>query len=69
MQYQCADERGNELEGDRPAQITKNWRRLEEVKVGDRFAAYLPRNKFYAVGTVIKPQSKRTRSPSQKRPG
>ena len=56
MQYQYADEQGNGFEGDGPAQITKNWRRLEEIQVGDQFAAYLPRNTFYATGTVIKPR-------------
>ncbi len=60
MQYQYADEQGNQFEGNRQAQITKNWRRLEEINVGDRFAAYRPRNKFYATGTVIKPRRAKT---------
>jgi hypothetical protein len=55
MQYQYADEHNNLFEADRPTQIVKNWRRLGQVQEGDRFAAYLPRNRFYATGTVIKP--------------
>jgi Domain of unknown function (DUF3883) len=60
MQYQYADEQNNGFEGDRPAQITMNWRRLKEINVGDRFAAYLPRNTFYATGTVITPRRAKT---------
>ncbi len=60
MQYQYADEQDNEFEADRPAQITKNWRRLKEINVGDQVAAYLPQNTFYATGTVIKPRRAKT---------
>lgn len=40
----------------RKAAITKNWRRLEEITVGDKFVAYLPGNKFFATATVIAPR-------------
>jgi len=56
MQYQYADEDGNQFEGDRPGVITKNWRRLKEIKPGHQFVAYLPHSTFYATGTVIKPR-------------
>jgi hypothetical protein len=44
----------------RKAAITKNWRRLEEITVGDRLVAYLPGNKFYATATVIAPRRAKT---------
>lgn len=44
----------------RKAAITRNWRRLEEITVGDRFVAYLPGNKFYATATVISPRRAKT---------
>jgi hypothetical protein len=34
---------------------------MKEIKVGDKFVAYLPGNKFYAIGTVIEPR--RTKKP------
>ena len=40
----------------RKAAITRNWKRLEEITVGDRFVAYLPGNKFFATATVIAPR-------------
>jgi hypothetical protein len=56
MQYQYADDEGNEHEGDRPGVIGKNWRRLALVKPGHKFVAYLRGNRFFAIGTVIKPR-------------
>ena len=38
------------------AATTRNWRRMKEIEVGDKFVAYLPGNKFYAIGTVITPR-------------
>ena len=29
---------------------------MKEIKVGDKFVAYLRGNKFYAIGTVITPR-------------
>jgi hypothetical protein len=53
MQYQYEDESGN-FQGDNPGAIARNWRRLEEISVGDRLAAYLKRNTFFATGTVTR---------------
>lgn len=44
----------------RKAAITRNWRRLEEIVVGDRFVAYLPGNKFFATATVVAPRRPKT---------
>lgn len=61
MQYQYSDDHGNEFQGGRQqAATTKNWKRLKEVQVGDRFVAYLRGNKFFAVGTVISPRRSKT---------
>ncbi len=59
MQYQY-DDGNDEFQADRPASITRNWRRLQEISAGDRFVAYRPRNKFFATGTVIKPRHAKT---------
>lgn len=59
MQYQYDDE-DSEFQGDSPAAITRNWRRLEEISIGDRFAAYLKQNRFFATGTVMKPRHGKT---------
>src|SRR5262249_23750063 len=61
MQYQYADGQGHVFQdGKQRAATTKNWRRMEDIGVGDRFVAYLRGNKFYAVGTVIAPRRART---------
>ena len=61
MQYQYSDDQGNEFQGGRQqAATTRNWKRLKEVQVGDRFVAYLRGNKFFAVGTVISPRRSKT---------
>lgn len=44
----------------RKSAITRNWKRLEEINVGDRFVAYLPGNKIFAVATVISPRRPKT---------
>jgi len=42
MQYQYADDQGNLYQGgNQQAATTKNWKRLQEINVGDRFVAYL----------------------------
>ncbi len=62
MQYQYADDAGNEHQGDKKNTISRNWNRLEHVRSGDWFVAYLPikRTKtgkpFFAVGKVITPR-------------
>jgi len=57
MQYQYADDQGHVFQdGRQRAATTRNWRRMKEVEEGDRFVAYLPGNRFYAVGTVIQPR-------------
>lgn len=40
----------------RKAAITKNWNRLGQIAPGHKLAAYLPGNKFFAVGTVVAPR-------------
>lgn len=59
MQYQFADEAIHEFQADGSAQIVRNWRRLAEIKSGDRLAAYLKKNRFFATGTVITPRRMR----------
>lgn len=44
----------------RKAAITRNWRRLEEISIGDKLVAYLPGNKFFATATVIAPRRPKT---------
>ncbi|CAN5537318.1 hypothetical protein BH11PLA2_BH11PLA2_16370 [soil metagenome] len=44
----------------RKAAITRNWKRLEEITVGDKFVAYLPGNKLFATATVITPRRQKT---------
>jgi hypothetical protein len=61
MQYQYADDQGHVFQDSRQrAATTRNWRRMKEISVGDRFVAYLLGNKFYAVGTVIAPRRAKT---------
>ena len=63
MQYQYEDDHGNVFQGGKQkAATTRHWRRMKEVSIGDKFVAYLPGNKFYAVGTVIEPRKSKTRS-------
>jgi hypothetical protein len=62
MQYQYADDHGNVFQdGNQRTATTKNWLRMKEIKVGDKFVAYLRGNKFYAIGTVI--NSKKGKTP------
>lgn len=62
MQYQYADDAGNEHQGDKKPAISRNWNRLEQISSGDWFVAYLPKkrtttgNTFFAVGKVITPR-------------
>lgn len=51
MGYQYS-KKGGDSPG-RKAAITRNWMRLKEIKVGDKFVAYLPGNKFFATASVI----------------
>jgi hypothetical protein len=62
MQYQYEDDFGNVFQGDRKPSTTANWRRLTQIRAGDRFVAYLPKNRshtgnaFFAVGRVCTPR-------------
>lgn len=63
MQYQYEDESGNVFQGGRQMRATTaNWNRLTQVKEGDWFVAYLPKNRtssgntFFAFGRVCKPR-------------
>jgi hypothetical protein len=66
MQYQYADDHGNEHQGYKKGRISSNWRRLAKVKPGHWFVAYLPGNRavsgnpFYAIGQVITPRRPKT---------
>ncbi len=61
MQYQYADDHGNDFQGGTQiAASTSIWRRMKEIQVGDRLAAYLPAMRFFAVATVIAPRRRRT---------
>jgi hypothetical protein len=45
--------------GDSPGRlsaITRNWKRLEEIRVGDFLVAYLKGNRYFAIGRVIPPR-------------
>ena len=66
VQYQYADDKGNEHQGDRKSSISRNWNRLKGIKPGDWFVAYLPGSKtatgnpFYAIGKVRTPRRPKT---------
>lgn len=61
MQYQYKDDHGNVFQdGNQKAATTANWKRLTEVKAGDKFVAYLRRRRFFAIGTVIAPRRAKT---------
>src|SRR5579885_1667211 len=57
MQYQYSHN-GHAFQGtpEQIASTSKNWNAAGEVKPGDWLVAYLPSNRFYAVGQVIKPR-------------
>lgn len=59
MQYQYSHD-GQSFQGERNqiAATTKNWKALQKVKPGDWLVAYLPNNRFYAIGKVIEPRSR-----------
>jgi hypothetical protein len=65
MQYQYADDLGHVFQdGRQRSATTRNWNRMKDIEVGDKFVAYLPakesakrRPTFYATGTVIGPRS------------
>jgi len=57
--YQYADDQSDS--GNRKSRITMNWRRIEEINSGDRFVAYLPTNRFSAVGSVRTPRRPKAR--------
>ena len=61
MQYQYEDDHGNVFQGGnkKPA-TTSNWKQIGKISEGDKFAAYLPTSRFFAVGTVITPRRART---------
>ncbi|WP_437185133.1 HNH endonuclease [Planctomicrobium sp. SH668] len=40
----------------RKAAITRNWKRLAEISVGDQFVAYLKGRKYFATGMVRSPR-------------
>lgn len=62
MQYQYKDDSGNVFQDDdQKAATTANWKRLGLIKAGDKFVAYLPKSRFFAIGTVIEPR--RAKSP------
>jgi hypothetical protein len=58
MGYQYADDQSDSPA--RKAAITRNWRRLKEIGVGDTFVAYLRGRGFFAVGTVRMPRRAKT---------
>jgi hypothetical protein len=61
MHYQYAHS-GHEFQ-DNPHQrsaITKNWKAAGRIRPGDWLAAYLPHQRFYAVGRVIRPRKQGT---------
>ncbi len=66
MQYQYADDHGNEHQSYKPGRISANWRQMANVSPGDWFVAYVPRkrsisgNPFYAIGKVRTPRRPRT---------
>jgi len=60
MQYQFEDDHGHIHQGDRKAAIRKNWKRLEEIRPGDHFVAYLKPNTFFAIGEVRTPRRPQT---------
>lgn len=55
MGYQYSPKKGQDKPG-RKSAIARNWNRLKEIAVGDKFVAYLPGNKFFATASVIEPR-------------
>src|SRR5262249_811113 len=45
MQYQYADDDGNEFQDGKRAAISRNWKQLANIKADDWFVAYLPQNR------------------------
>jgi len=61
MQYQYPDLLGNEFQGgNQKGATTRNWKRLGQIRPGDKVVAYLSGNKFFATGTVIAPRHKKS---------
>ena len=66
MQYQYADDHGNEHQGYKKGAISRNWNQMSKIKPSHWFAAYLPGsravtgNPFYAVGKVVTPRRAKT---------
>jgi len=60
MQYQYADDHGNEYQGYKKGAIRRNWERLGKISPGDWFVAYLKPQTFYAIGKVITPRRGKT---------
>ncbi len=58
MGYQYA-RRGDDTPG-RKGAISRNWKRLEKISPGDKFVAYAPGNRYFAIGTVKPPTRKAT---------
>jgi hypothetical protein len=59
MQYQYSHN-GHAYQGQQNqiAATTKNWKAVRDIKPSDWLVAYLPSNRFYAVGEVIAPRSR-----------
>jgi len=60
MQYQYADDQGNDYQGYKKPAIRMNWERLGKIKPGHWFVAYLKHNTFFAIGKVITPRRPQT---------
>src|SRR5713226_2650231 len=56
MHYQFTDTD----DGNRRNRIVMNYRRLQDISVGDEFVAYLRSNTFFASGKVIAPRRQPT---------
>ena len=57
MQYQYSHT-GEIYQGhaDQFRRVTRNWNAVRDIKSGDWLIAYLPQNRFYAIGQVIAPR-------------
>ncbi len=56
MQYQYSHD-GHTYQGEKgKAATSRNWNTLRGINPGDWLVAYLPKNRFYAIGEVIEPR-------------
>ena len=60
MQYQFSHDGHTYQGGSQSNSTSKNWKRLNEIKAGDFLVAYVPSNRFYAVGKVRTPRKECT---------